>query len=77
MIRPGCWRHWSYSTPWDYADRRGAVLKAGELADLDHEARRVCIDTGKHWYTCRPTYRILYPKAALAAALAVVLGRRK
>ena len=76
MIRPGCWWHWRYSTPWDYAARKGAVLKAGELADLDHEARRVCIDTGEHWYTCRPTYGVLYPKPVLAQALKTVLGYR-
>jgi len=51
-------------------------LKAGELADLDHEARRVCIDTGEHWYTCRPTYGVLYPKPVLAQALKTVLGYR-
>ena len=77
MIRPGCWRHWRYSTPWDYADREGVVLKPGELVDLACEAQRVCLDTGRHWYTCRVEYADLYPKPALAVALVLVLGRQK
>lgn len=52
----------------------GTVLEHGDLISMGREARRICRETGAHWRRRRGQSR--YPDAVLAAAFAVVVGRR-